>query len=109
MATGYSQDQLDLMDDVLEAAAPQVPGPEDRKRAYTVSAMKVSGTDLGVLLNLGFRKGESLLVMLNCVVSRELIISLTLGSLVHGWHLRGAGVACADHLQDPSPDHLSTA
>lgn len=109
MATGWTQEQLNYLRREMEENAPPIPTKADKKNASRVTAMRASGTELGVVFNFGFKAGKSLLMAFNCVVAREFAGAINETGRILGWQKRGLSPAPAEHLLFPRPEDLESA
>ena len=85
MTTGYTQAELDNLQRIMEERAPALSTPEDLKSAPHVLSATWAGSYTGVLLNLQFQAGQSMLFHLNCVVASELMFGISEAMVNCGW------------------------
>jgi hypothetical protein len=106
MATGWTQAELDALCALMEALTPEVPCDADKHRAARVTAMRVAGTEKGLLFNFEMKGGHTDLFWLNCWVAKELAGAINVANQAYGWLKRGLSPAPSQHLRPPTTDDL---
>jgi hypothetical protein len=109
MTTGYSREQLaELYRQIYESAPLEVTNA-DRKLAPKVLDTSMAATELGVLLRLGFKRGEERDFFLNCAVLIEFAFALYGAGETYGWWLKEYDDPAGFSLEAPTPSDLGTA
>lgn len=85
MSIGYTREQIHQLDILLDNNVPPEQSPEQLETAVVVSEVVMAGTELGVLVRVGFGHGETRDYFLNCAVVLELVIGLVGASNEQNW------------------------
>ena len=109
MATGYTKAELDMLLHIMDEAVPPIPIDAAKTIALRVTAMRASGTEKGLLLNLESKDGTAELFWLNCRVAKELAGAINFASQQYGWAKRGMTAEPHDHLKQPQQEDLNSA
>ncbi len=110
MTTGYTQADLDELHRLMMDRAPPPPTLDQLKTSPSVTAAAWDGSYTGLLLQLQFQAGQSMVLNLNCVVATELMHGINDAAMKYGWwDAMPAGQADEDALPIYSTDHDDTA
>lgn len=109
MATGYTQIELDALEDILDSLAPPIPTMSNKNEALKVTAMRTGIADKGAIFNFETKGGAGEMYWLNCTVARELATAVSYASSAFEWSGRGFKVTGSDHLREPKPEDVASA
>jgi hypothetical protein len=109
MATGYTQAELDALLAAMDGLVPPVPTAKDRARARRVAAVRATGTDRGILVNIETKGGEPQLFWLNCWVAKELAAAINFAAQTYSWSTQGFKPTSSDHLRAPEKEDMKGA
>ena len=109
MSTGYTREQLsELSRQIYENVPPEMTAA-DLKGAAKAIDISMAATDTGILLRLGFKRGEVIDFFLNCAVTLELVLGLHAARERQGWWLGERVDPHISQLELPSPEDLAGA
>jgi hypothetical protein len=109
MTTGYTREQLAELSLQIYESAPLEVTKADRKLSPKALDASMSGTEMGILLRLGFKRGEERDFFLNCAVMLKLVFELYGAGETHGWWLKEYNDVPGFNLEAPTPSDLDTA
>jgi phage gp46-like protein len=109
VSTGYTREQLfELTRQIHENLPPEIT-EADFKGAAKVKELSMAGTDVGVLLRLGFGRGKILDVFLNCAVALELVVGLYAAGQTNGWWTQEYTDRPPFALETPTREDIATS
>jgi hypothetical protein len=80
MATGYTKAELEALYSAMDESVPPTPTKSDKASARRVVAMRATGTEKGIIINLETKTTDPEMLWLNCWVATELAAAINYAS-----------------------------